>query len=327
MLYTVKDPEDIYTEDTTDERLEALRQKKSGPKYVVKTIKAGRWLECLMYPQWNNPKAVPRGPKKNLSSEQQRAANEKNTRRNFTRKINENFLPMVDYWATFTCDDDHLVETEDEGRKIITRFIARLRYAAKKAGKELKYAYTIEYKAATRKGGIPILSESGGEMIRPHIHIVMNAIGTQRDIMDCWTAGAIKNVRILQADRNGFAGLAAYITKTPRAGRRRYACSKNLRPPKETTAKHHKMAGMRNVQKIAVNENIRPEFFEKMYRGKYTFVDCAAKWSGINDGVYFYCRMEQKRPAEGWPEERREKKSDPNGRPGRKGTGVHKKPA
>ena len=306
-LYISKKPEFLYTkaflrtpgkedewepyEDTPEDYLEFLRDP-SICRYAVKTTKSGKWLECEVYPIWSKASAVPRENKKGRTKKAQAALNERNAKRTFTRIINENFKPLEDVWATFTADDDHLFRTEKEAQKYINNFMERLRRLYKKHGLELKYAYAVEYKTAKDRFKRVIRDASGVPLVRAHIHIVLNGGINPADIIKKWAAGRIANVRPLQPDRTGFTGLARYITKEPAEGCRRFNCSRNLKKPKQTVSYKNRKASRRAIAELAKNENMRPQWFEKLYKNKYKFVDCEANWNEVNDGVYLYCRME-----------------------------------
>lgn len=307
MPYQSKRPQDVYTsdflvmpgageefnpfEDTPAEYLEGIRNRKIC-RYAIKTTKSGKWLESEIYPIWIATRDVPRGPKLEPSSAAQRILNDENSRKEFVRKINENFMAWVDKWTTFTCDNEHLVRTEAEGRKMVELFFERLRYLYKTKRFVLKYGYTVEYKAARDKNKRPICDmETGAPMLRLHIHAVINGGPSDKEIADKWRGGSIIQIRPLQPQRTGYAGLARYISKKPKEGRRRYACSLNLKKPRQSVSYYNRASTKTAVHKMAKNENMRPEWFEKLYKG-YEFVDCAAKFNEVNDGTYLYCRME-----------------------------------
>lgn len=308
MPYTSKMPQDIYTtsflktpgpsdgwepwEDTPQEYLEAIRNPHVC-RYAIKTTKAGKWLECEMYPMWIATRDVPRAPKIASSSQAQKDLNDRNAKRRFCRKVNANFVEFIDWWATFTCDDEHLFLTEAAAQDFVGLFLKRLRRMYRGLDLELKYAYAIEYKMARDKYKRPIRDpETGEQLVRPHIHIVLNAGPTAQQIMAKWQGGAIMQMRPLQPSHTGYTGLAKYITKSPKAGRRRFACSTNLKEPTVTTSYNNRKASKNAVQRLAKDEQARPEWFEKLYRGKYKFVDCEAKYNAVNDGTYLYCRLE-----------------------------------
>lgn len=308
MPYASKTPQNLYTtsflktpgpgdewepwEDTPEEYIEAIRNPRVC-RYAIKTTKAGRWLECEMYPLWLATRDVLRAPKLSPSSPAQKNLNDRNAKRRFCRKVNANFVAYTDWWATFTCDDLHLFRTEDEAQKFVELFLKRLRRLYKREGSELKYAYAIEYKMARDKFKRPIRDkDTGAQLVRPHIHIVLNAGPTAQQIMQKWRGGAIIQMRPLQPDSTGYTGLAKYITKSPKAGRRRFACSTNLKEPAVTTSYNNRRATKSAVQRLARVEQERPAWFEKLYRGKYKFVDCEARYNAVNDGTYLYCRME-----------------------------------
>lgn len=308
MPYTSKNIDSIYAksfmvvpecgepfEDTPEDYLRWITQNSRAMGYAVKTTKAGPYLECEWYPKWKSSRDVPRTEKHGQSSKEQADLNDKNAKKNFCRKINANFVPWVDYWGTFTVDDEHIPQDEKAAARIWTNFIARAKDNYRRAGITVfKYAYTVEYKPAKDKYKRPILGQDGKQLMRPHWHLIVTGGFGQKELQLLWKDGGITHCRLLQPSQTGFTGLAKYITKTPRDGCRRFATSQNLIMPKQTVAMCHKAATKRKAQTLARDASARADFFEKLYMGKYAFVDCNAKYNKVNDGVYLYCRMKLK---------------------------------
>lgn len=311
MPYSSKRPEDVYLtsflvepgandtfapyEDTPEEYLEGIRNPKAG-RYVVKTTKSGQWLECELYPVWHASRDVPKAAPREPSSYAQKQLNDRNAARNLARKIQENFKIGKDWWSTFTCDNDHLFLTEAEAQHAISLFFDRLRRLYAKHGIELKYAGTVEYKNARDKYHRPIKDEEGHQLIRPHWHGVINGGVDDTEVLGKWTLGGIAEMRKLQHRRTGMDGIAHYITKEPKEGRRRFTTSLNLKTPVPTKSLKNRNATKRNIETIARSEGARPDFFERLYSKEYSFVDCEVRYNKVNDGTYIYCRMERKVP-------------------------------
>lgn len=269
----------LFEIETPEEILENIR-KKDVWRYRVKTIRAGDYLECEIFPIWNT-RAEVRRAKKHKSRKAQERLNIENRKKKIARYANENFT-QKDCWGTFTYDSRHLPATPEEADRIWQNFIRRLKRKAKKEGiRDFKYLYTTEEKREPEKKG-------GG--IRPHHHIIFTG-GLDRDEVEAlWKCGARREVRRLQPDGFGLTGLARYIAKAT-TGRFRWGHSQDLAMPRESVA--DRKIKPRTAERIARNEGVAPEFFEKAYRG-YAYQDIKIKRSKYVSGVYLYVRMRRK---------------------------------
>lgn len=278
MLHSVSNYEELFLIDpidTREEMIESLRDK-DIKKYRVKTIKSGDMLECEIYPLWKSSKRK-RSLKAKESTKAQKNLNDRNIKKHLIRLMNANFS-KEDMWATFTYDSENLPEDETLAKKDMQNYIRRLKRLIKKEGlEELKYIYVTEYEEDPKKG-----------KKRVHHHIVMNF--KDRDIAEqVWDKGGRTHSRRLQPDDYGLEGMARYITKDPRNSKR-YTTSRNLSKPVITVA-DSKMT-KRRAEKIAMNENMAPEIFEKWYQG-YGFNDIDIKFSEFISGTYLYVRMKK----------------------------------
>lgn len=277
--YSIENYEELFTlpyEDTKEEQIEALRDK-DIKKYRVKTIKSGDMLECEIYPIWNTSRGGKRKDKSKPSREAQKNLNDKNTKKNVIRLTNTNFT-KEDIWATFTYDKEHLPNDPEQAQKDMQNYLRRLKRHIKKYDlPDLKYIYVTEYEEDEKKG-----------KKRVHHHIVMNF--RDRDLAEeIWDKGGRTHSRRLQPDDYGLEGLARYITKDPKNSKR-YCASKNLEKPKVSIA--DSKLTKRKAEKIAKDENIAGEIFQKLYEG-YTFKDIAIRYSQFVSGAYLYVRMKQ----------------------------------
>lgn len=275
--YSIENYEELFAlpyEDTKEEQIEALRDK-DIKKYRVKTIKSGDMLECEIYPIWNTNKGGKRKDKKKPSKDSQKNLNDKNTKKNVIRLTNTNFT-KEDIWATFTYDKEHLPSDPEQAQKDMQNYLRRLKRLIKKNDlPDLKYIYVTEYEEDEKKG-----------KKRVHHHIVMNF--RDRDIAEeIWDKGGRTHSRRLQPDDYGLEGLARYITKDPKNSKR-YCSSKNLDKPIISVA--DSKLTKRKAEKIAKDENLAGEIFQKLYKG-YTFKDIAIRYSEFVSGAYLYVRM------------------------------------
>lgn len=105
-----------------------------------------------------------------------------------------------DYYITLTYDDEHLPSSRSAAKKLLTKFVTRLRTHRRARNQELKYIYVTE--------GL-----HGGK--RLHHHIVINGYNDIDDIISLWSYGNTKHTHI---DPQQFGDLARYLTKEPRDG-------------------------------------------------------------------------------------------------------------
>lgn len=223
--------------------------------------------------------------------------NDKNARKLITRIINANFTEK-DLWVTLTYDNEHLPDTEEGAYRDVTNYLRRLKYRRERLGLPgLRYVYVLEGRAEKDAAGKPIL--------RYHAHLVISGDGMNRDeIEQMWHGGARREAHRLQPDEFELTGLARYITKGMKEGRKRWGRSQNLKVPKPTIADHK--ITKRQVEKLAQNENTALEKFEKIYKG-YRFLDMEIKRSDFAPGAYIYVRLRKKasKPAVKVQEKRR----------------------
>ena len=110
----------------------------------------------------------------------------------------------------------------DEAIRHLTNYIKRLRRRYQKAGQELRYIYTTEYKGK-----------------RIHHHILVNKALEQQELRDTWGHSKLSAYDIIeyQGEERDAKKLSAYFTKesniTVREGKQkvRYVASRNLKKP------------------------------------------------------------------------------------------------
>lgn len=283
--------EDESLKDSIEERIERLRDKNIS-KYRVKTIKSGPMLECEIYPIPHKSMNGKRAKKEKALRLAQSYLNDKNAKKHLVRLINTNFTKK-DIWITLTYQDSRLPADLDQAKKDMTNYIRRLkRYAKKHNYPDIKYVYVTEYRDADSK-----------KKKRVHHHMVINF--PDRDVAEeLWNGGGRTQTRRLQPDDFGFEGLARYIAKDKSETTiKRYTPSRNLKQPKITIA--DSKVTRRRAEKIATDENMAHETFEKLYPG-YNYKDMQVKYSPYVSGAYIYVRMNQIEPKK----ERRRKRPD-----------------
>ncbi len=257
---------------------EAYLRDKRIIKYRTKTIKSGDVLEVQSYPVWDTCSEI-RKAKSKISSIGQQKLNHRNRQSNAIRLINANFTDK-DIWATLTYSDKSMPPTYEAALKEGQKFIRRMKYYARKHDYgELKYFHSIEQDKKKRW----------------HHHIVTNF--KDRDVLESlWRGGARKQTRRLQADINGYEGLARYITKEELEEnqdesckkRHSYICSKNLVKPKVTVSDYK--ISRAQARKIAEGRLDPMKLFAKLYP-EYEFNTCEVKTTEYVSGCYLYVKL------------------------------------
>lgn len=163
--------------------------------------------------------------KQNPTPEQMRQYNENQAARKLNRKISANF-GAGDYHVVLTYKPENRVP-EKESRSELKKFLSNLRCDYRKAGEELKYIITTEW----RHSAI-------------HHHLIINRIsGTTEMIRKRWTKG---RPRMTPLDDTGdYMKLAEYFVKETQRervngrekGKQSYSCSRNLIIPKPKVEK------------------------------------------------------------------------------------------
>ena len=286
--YNIENYEDYFVldesnfTDTLEERIERLRDKQVS-KYRVKTIRSGDMLECEIYPINAAPiNGGKRAKKEKDIRTAQSNLNDKNAKKHLIRLVNTNFTKK-DIWITLTYENSRLPEDVEQAKKDMMNYIRRLkRHCKKHHFPDFKYVYVTEYQDADKKRNK-----------RVHHHMICNF--PDRDIAEeLWNGGGRTQSRRLQPDDFGLEGLTRYITKEKHGNnQKRYTVSRNLKQPKITIA--DSKVTRRRAEKIATEENMAQELFEKLYAG-YKFNDMEVKYSPYVAGAYIYVRMKQIEP-------------------------------
>lgn len=279
---------DRQWEETPDDYLERIRHRQIKG-YAVQVQHSGQWAEIKVFPIWKKRSFVPHTG--NRTPDAQQALNHKNAVRRLTRILNHNFKVYEDWFCTFTADNQHLCVTEDECFALANKAINRIRYRYKKAGISFRAVYKAEVKRAKDRFGRLIKDSSGRQLLRVHLHIVLNKGVPIYDIWKAWGIGQQKKAEQLYYLPEGFEKLANYLVKDTKKGRRKWNSTLNLQqPPPPKTAYAHKAGAKRRVFEIARNENLRQEYFENILPG-YSFVKSESTYNEQANGVYLYSRM------------------------------------
>jgi uncharacterized protein (DUF1330 family) len=192
--YAVPAHEEIYTQISIDNHLEALRDKGVG-RYRCKTIISGTTLELEIY-SLPKPQKGQRSMPEKPSRQTQINLNNANKQKLVMRLVNANFTSN-DMWATLDYKTAYTPQSEEKAYKNIKNYIRRLKRHTKKHGlAELKYIYVTEWVQNSKTG-----------KIHAHHHIVMNFPDRDK-AEEIWKVGFRPQTRRLQPDDYGLNGLA-----------------------------------------------------------------------------------------------------------------------
>lgn len=255
--------------------------------YALKEIRAGEQLEIEIYPEFFKKSDIPpEGRIKRDNSRAQKNLNDKNARKYVERLINENFKTHRDIWATFTYADGQEPGSMKEAIKNMGNFIRRINKKRKKRGlPNARYVYIIEYNPEDK--------------IRWHHHLIIDG-ELPMDILEAeWKKGNRNNVRKIDKDEYGLAGIAHYITKDKhrKKSQRRWNCSKNLKKPhirKVYSKPLNKKGNYRGIKRfvdefVKDHQKIRTQV-EKWYP-EYIFTDSGVYYNDFNGLFYVKARM------------------------------------
>lgn len=277
--------EDLYDPSVLGEesREEYIRRKFSSlgrARICTRTILAGDMMEVDLYPVFLK-KDMPRGEKMKASRQAQKNLNNKNRIKHITRLINANFSKR-DLIAHLTYADGYL-PTEERAKKDMQNFLKKVRRRRKKQGlPPLKYIYVTEF--------VPEGVQT--KKIRIHHHLIMSG-GLDRDeVESLWGKGRCQ-VQHAQPDDFELTGFAEYIGKLEREkGRHSYCASKNLDKPKIYKSVT-KLSRRKFLDIIRMGDG-RAELLEKLYKGKFKYLDSTTYVSQEFGGFYLYSRLRRK---------------------------------
>lgn len=302
------------TDTSAYEILYDLPEGEYGEKAVggirTRTVRAGDSLEVEAFPLIAIDARAKQERRRRESSPAQKNLNLKNARKRMRRLAETNFKagdlvvhPTFNYGfidrafcnaedAMKAMEAEGFPMDEDDARRIIKNFIARIRRLIKRRGgdpKEFKYIYVIESTRESRN------DDPNPMPARFHYHMIISSMGilTIDDVNALWDHGYTK-AEPLDFRFNGLEGLCNYISKQ-RKFSRRWAHSKNLKEPDIKTS--DRKISRRRAAAIAadVQANAR-EIMEKIYPG-YALEQAEVKYSDFVAGAYIYARLRKRSPA------------------------------
>ena len=243
--------------------------------YRRKRIEAGEHVELRIYPVYEWRREASRAKRAKPTEAAQRAQNWKDALRRLIWKMNANFT-AADLFLTLTYAGEQ-PSTEADARRDMQAFLRRVKRWRERHGlSELRYIYVIEH-------------EGDGRKKRVHHHLIMSCM--DRDEAErLWGKGRA-NASKLQPDEYGLEGLARYITKcigSKEFGKKAWTCSRNLVPPKITTADHKITKG--HVERMAADDAEVRRIIERKEPG-YMINDVSIRHSDHVAGAYITVRM------------------------------------
>lgn len=283
-------------------------------RYRENIYKCGEFLEVDIFPTFDKKKGgrIARRSRFRETSGMQARLNQRNAEKALVRLLNANFT-TGDIEIALTYDNEHLPSKYEDAVRDVTNYLRRVKRMRDKLG-------LPEMKRVTVPG-------AG----RFHFHIVMSG-GVPREILETLWGKGFANSRRLEANRDGFAGIANYIAAqldpdmntddlfsaydineetgelTERDGHKanraknakRFTCSNNIVRP-EPEIKDGRIS-QKKVEELATVSSASAKEFNKIYDG-YEFVRCEPYYNSEYGGWYIHVRMrkrdERKRRSEG----------------------------
>ena len=256
--------------------------------YRTKSIWHGPMVTVHSFPIWDTRSDMRQRAKAAMEGKGTSKAKERINHRNSQDKVvqlaNTNFGPG-DVMVTNTYQPNKGPQSDEQAMKDFRAYIARLRRLWKKLGKEeLKYIATIE-KSDSK------IEESG---VRYHMHVLINASGVDRDVLEaCWGKGT-SNTERYQHQEGYFGGFAGYMAiwkpQQKKATKRQWIGSKNLKRPKETVA--DKKISRRKMEKLAgAMQQDGKAILESAYPGYRVIGEVVVRRSDFVAGAYVYANL------------------------------------
>lgn len=286
--YVEYDYEEAYQKQLENLEEDIVKRMMEGKKvkyvYATKEIRSGEQLEVEIYPEFTRKQQseIPEEGRRKKDRQAQSNLNEKNSRKQCERTINENFTDE-DIWATFTYTKENTPASMKVAQNNMQNYIRRLNYQRKKRGlPNARYVYVTEC----------------GDKGRWHHHIVLDGDMDMDTVEKLWTLGKRNQVRRLEKDENGLVGMAKYITKPKGKGNRqdegkhqkKWTTSKGLKKPK--VDKNHYKTKQNHVDSM-VNGTLKVEdHMKKWYAaGGYEFTEAEIRHNKWNGQYYIYARL------------------------------------
>lgn len=314
-VYVDYDYEEAYQKQIENLEEDIIKRMMEGKKikyvYATKEIRSGEQLEVEIYPEFTRKRQgeIPEEGRRKKDRQAQRNLNEKNSRKQCERVINENF-DDGDIWATFTYSAENAPASMKVAKANMQNYIRRLNYQRKKRGlPNARYVYVTEQ----------------GDKGRWHHHIVLDGDMDMDTVEGLWILGKRNQVRRLEKDENGLVGMAKYVTKPKGKGKdaeegkyqKTWTPSKGLKKPKED--KNHYKTKQSHVDKMVNGTLPVQEHMDKWYAADgYEFCESEIRYNKWNGQYYIYARMRKPKKEKGEKKREQAKKSSQNRKSARK---------
>lgn len=269
--------------------------------YRTKTIWHGPMATVHSFAIWSTASEHARArstiQSKGTSKAQQRI-NRRNAQDRVVQLANTNFGPG-DVMVTNTYLPGNGPAGDEEARRDFHNYIARLKRLWKRMDKEpLKYIATIEKSESKRERNDT----------RYHMHVLLNAAGVDRDLIEAAWGKGTSNTERYQHQESYFSGFAGYMAiwkpEQKKATKRQWLASKNLKRPKKTVS--DKKLTVRRMERLALAMQIEGRaILEKAYPGYKVVGDVVVRRSAFVCGAYIYANL--RRIDESAPKDRRRK--------------------
>jgi hypothetical protein len=255
----------------------------------TKTTKHGPMLDVEIFPVWNN-RAIRETAirQRGAMKEAQLRCSLRKSQTRLVQLANANFGPG----DCMVSPTPFRAEDEEDARRKIRNYLRRLKRLWK--DKPFKYIYAVEWTDSKKNGK------------RWHAHILLNAAGIDRDVIEGMWHESACNTRRYTYNEQGFGALAGYL-KIEKQGRKRYRgtpedelhgkagkriwnASRNLEEPKVTRADHK--VSVRKAERIAAAMQAEArEIIEKAYPGYRIVSEIDCHRSDWVPGVYVRARL------------------------------------
>lgn len=254
----------------------------SRKEYNAKTIQSGDQLEVQLYETWNT-KSRNKGKAEKPTREAQQKLNEKYRQQRCVRIINANF-DESGTWLTLTYKPEYRPADKDAAEKVVYNYLQSVQRKYKDI--EVKAVYTT--------------SHTGSYC---HHHICIN-VGDRDGLEQLWCSRSERrrkrknpgyrikkygrtHARRLQADDNGFTGMAMYICRHGKY--RRFGKLKEPVEKKTKTLKGRKLTRA-YIKKLAEDKGAAKLEMQKLFP-EYQFNGIEVKQTPYTKGYYLYARL------------------------------------
>ena len=228
-----------------------------------------------------------RAARAKATREAQQRVNRRRAREKVEQLIHMNF-DAGDLFLTLTYRDQDARIGDDEVREDVRSYLRKMKRAAKKAGRELKYLYVLEL-PERQDGDTRGYRESMGW----HVHMCLS--GVDRDTAEAAWRYGYADAKRLQDSAERFTGIAKYMTKR-RDSKRMWARSRNLKEPEvRVTDRRPAKAVMDRVARSARSEG--REILQQIFPGYVCMEDPTVSMSDLG-GAYIRIRMRRYANAE-----------------------------